>query len=175
MKKYYLITSDNIYDNKVKVYDGDDIVFSDKNIWVSRFNGKSFSIITPFDDFISDIILNNYNVVCDDLSYLTEKENKTVLSWYKKEVWENLFWILGYDISGKSKEKIISEIKCSTQNEILLYLQNIEVLLMYYNKGKFFGRFRLLYKKYQKLINENEENKIVIEFTNETVKYWQLL
>lgn len=175
MKKYYLITSDNIYDNKVKIYNEEDIIFSDENIWLSRLYGKSRSFITPFDSFISDIILNNNNIVCDDLSYLTEKENKTILVWYERKTWENLFWILGYDIEGKSEENILSEIKNSTQNEILLYLQNIEVLLMYYNKGKYFKRFRLLYKKYQKLINENEKNKIVVEFTNETIKYWQLL
>lgn len=174
MQNFYLISSDDPFDNNVKIYAKECVLFSKKEKFISNGN-ETHCFLNYYDEFISEIIMLGKKVVCDNLAELINYEDKSLLYWYTKSNWENVFWLIGYDVNGKKEETILNEVKKYTSKEILLYLQNAEVLLTYYNKGFYYKRFRLLYEKYEELVIKNEKNKLVIEFVKESVRQWRII
>lgn len=168
----FLLTNNQVHYNFIKIYSNeeDEIITSKNKKWINHFGDEVDSFIYPIDDFISNILLGNNQVICDDLNYFIENESENLLYWYTKANWENSFWLIGYDIINKKESDIIKEIENYTQNEVLLLLQNAEVLLTYYEKGLFFKRFRIVYEKFNQYIIDNEKNNMVVNFVNQSLK-----
>lgn len=159
----YLIVSKNKYDNFLKVYNENELIFFEDEI-----------IDPPFD--VKECIINNIPIDIIDLSVLVKGEAEEWANFYNKERWEEIFWIMGYNITNKEKIITLEDIVLSGNNKVILfYIQNVLFLIEKFEKGFYFGRFYDLCLIYEKKALKNEKNKIFIEVMRNYKENWLIV
>lgn len=177
MKDNFYLISSNDNNNIIKIFSeiDDKIKFSSNKSWINHFNEDVCSFLIPQDEFINENILLGNKIICSHLNPIYENETEDLMYWFNKENFECLFWLLGYNIYLLPEDVILKRIYNYTAKEVLLCLQIIEVLINYYEKGVYFNRFRQLYNHYLKAVKEEEKNRLVVGFVEDSVANWEFI
>lgn len=159
---YVAISSFN-EDNKIKIYEDYELLLKE--------NRPIF-----YDDFIINKTLNNIELTFFNLNKITENESLEWLQFYNKKTWENIFWLLGYDIYERLDEnEIIEDIKKNKSEIILFYIQNIPIVFNIFNKGEKFKRFKKFCEYYEKETLKNEKNQMFLSLIKKFKEDWSII
>lgn len=159
----YIAISNYGEDNKIKIYDRSELLLHDKK--------PIF-----YDDFIMDKKFNNIELLFFNLENIIENESSEWISFYNKKTWENIFWLLGYDIDERTDGNQITEsIKNNKSEIILFYIQNIPTVFKIFNKGEHFKRFKVFCEFYEKETLKDEKNALFLSMIKKCKEDWSII
>lgn len=162
----YIISS-NKNDNNVKIYDNNELIFYNEE--------ESISNIIYYDEFIINNKMNNINLKVVNLEDLIENESHEWINFYNKDSWENIFWLLGYEIYNEKNNHRMEDIVNNKDEIVLFYIQNVFFIFKIFGKGEKIKRFKDLCDYYENNILNKENNMLFLSIIKKCKDEWKII
>lgn len=162
----YIISSSK-NDNNVKIYDNNELIFYEEE--------KNISNIIYYDEFIINNKMNNINLKIVNLEELIENESHEWINFYSKDSWENIFWLLGYEIDNEKNNHRMDNIVNNKDEVVLFYIQNVYFIFKIFGKGEKIKRFKDLCDYYENNILNKENNMLFLSIIKKCKEEWKII